>query len=75
MCQICGKRLRFNEFDCDHIKPIAIDGEMWDMDNLQTLCIECHKNKTKEDMHIIRKYNSPEELKKLLQEVIEDGYA
>lgn len=34
----------------DHIIPVALGGEMWDDDNLQTLCVECHKDKTKEDI-------------------------
>ena len=34
----------------DHIIPIALGGEEWDINNLQTLCSECHKKKTKEDI-------------------------
>jgi len=34
----------------DHIIPIELGGGMWDRDNIQTLCIECNKVKTREDM-------------------------
>jgi hypothetical protein len=34
----------------DHIFPIALGGDEWDINNLQTLCIACNKKKTKEDM-------------------------
>lgn len=33
----------------DHIKPIAIGGEQWNPDNIQTLCINCNKVKTAKD--------------------------
>jgi len=33
----------------DHIIPIAIGGEEFDIDNVQTLCIPCNKEKTKQD--------------------------
>ena len=39
--------------DCDHIKPIALGGAEYDINNVQTLCIACHKLKTKEDMKMI----------------------
>ena len=30
----------------DHIKPIALGGDEWDIDNVQTLCEDCNKTKT-----------------------------
>jgi len=39
----------------DHILPIALGGEQWDINNIQTLCIECNKIKTKEDAGNIAK--------------------
>ena len=33
----------------DHIIPICLGGDEWDMDNVQTLCIKCDKIKTKQD--------------------------
>ena len=41
-------------FDVDHIIAVALDGDMWNKDNLQILCTDCHKNKTKEDMKKIK---------------------
>ena len=40
----------------DHIKPIAIGGSEWDMNNIQTLCIACDKIKTKKDQANIALY-------------------
>ena len=37
-------------YEVDHIHAVALGGEMWDEKNLQILCYDCHKNKTKEDM-------------------------
>lgn len=33
----------------DHVHAIALGGEEWDMQNIQTLCLECNKTKTAED--------------------------
>lgn len=69
-CVNCGKRDSFmskfdgkvypqsNELIADHIKPIARGGEMWDMSNLQTLCIGCNKIKTAKDMGDIANYKN-----------------
>ena len=40
-----GKRL----WDADHIVPVA-EGGSSDLSNIQTLCIRCHKIKTKEQL-------------------------
>jgi 5-methylcytosine-specific restriction endonuclease McrA len=40
----------------DHIIPIAIGGEEYDLENVQTLCIKCNKIKTKEDIKKIALY-------------------
>lgn len=37
-------------FHVDHIKAIINDGDVWDKNNLQVLCEDCHKKKTKQDM-------------------------
>ena len=44
----------------DHVVPIAIGGEQWDIDNIQTLCIACDKIKTKNDQGDIAKARSIE---------------
>lgn len=37
----------------DHILPIALGGDEWDLTNLQTLCVECNAIKTREDQRNI----------------------
>jgi 5-methylcytosine-specific restriction endonuclease McrA len=39
----------------DHIRPIALGGDQWDPDNIQTLCIACNKIKTAQDAKAIGK--------------------
>ena len=39
----------------DHIIAIALGGDEWDINNLQTLCPECNKIKTAEDAGKIAK--------------------
>jgi len=52
-------RIRFEKtwfnMEVDHIIPVALGGEMWNPENLHSLCNDCHKVKTKEDMIKIRK--------------------
>jgi hypothetical protein len=63
-CQICGRKEGdiFKSKDgfeqsiyliVDHIKPIALGGEEFDLNNLQTLCQICNKRKTRYDMKLI----------------------
>jgi 5-methylcytosine-specific restriction endonuclease McrA len=37
-------------FEVDHKVALVNGGDMWDVANLQVLCIECHKKKTREDL-------------------------
>ena len=39
----------------DHIIPISLGGEEYDLDNVQTLCIKCNKIKTAKDIKDIAK--------------------
>lgn len=54
MCAACGKDFPQREVQIDHIIPIGFD-KTWDefinglyceSDNLQVVCIQCHKKKT-----------------------------
>ena len=37
---------RVSNLEVDHIKELAAGGDMWDINNCQTLCYNCHKRKT-----------------------------
>lgn len=37
----------------DHMVPIAVGGDQWDLGNVQTLCVECNKRKTAKDSTMI----------------------
>ena len=51
----------------DHIIPIAIGGEEYNLDNVQTLCEECNKIKTKEDMKKIALYRKQHKSQEVLK--------
>lgn len=40
--------------EVDHKVAVALGGDMWDEDNMQTMCNKCHKVKTKEDMQKLK---------------------
>jgi hypothetical protein len=42
---------KYNKYEIDRINPLACGGTN-ETDNLQPLCIECHKQKTKEENEI-----------------------
>ena len=42
-CQTCG---RAGRLEADHITPLDEGGDPWALDNLQALCVTCHKAKT-----------------------------
>ncbi|GAH19961.1 unnamed protein product, partial [marine sediment metagenome] len=42
-----------DRLNCDHITPICLGGAEFDEANLQTLCVECHKKKTKGEVSFI----------------------
>ena len=42
-CVLCG---RAGMMEVDHIEPLTKGGAPWDLDNLQTLCRDCHFRKT-----------------------------
>jgi len=50
-------------FEVDHIIAIILGGYCFDLENLRTLCSDCHKIKTKQDMaHLRRKRRGLESL-------------
>lgn len=51
-CQMCGNKFENDtKLDVDHIIAITLGGECFDVENVRTLCKECHKKKTAKDMH------------------------
>lgn len=35
--------------EVDHITPVFQGGEWWSLDNLQSLCADCHKAKSRQE--------------------------
>ena len=68
-CVKCGKK-DTDTFIGDHIIPIALGGEEFDIDNVQTLCIACNKIKTKQDIKDIAKQRRKEKLEKQGQKTL-----
>lgn len=57
-CESCGKRGKetirnYYGLEMDHIIAIILGGHPWDERNLQALCPECHRKKTKSDVKIL----------------------
>lgn len=53
-CEMCGKVEEDKyKLEMDHIIAIVLGGHPWDHDNMQGLCHDCHKKKTKSDMGIL----------------------
>ena len=60
-CQRCHRRFWpkwKGLIEADHIVPIADGGDEFDMKNVQTLCVPCHKIKTKEGRQQRAKQNT-----------------
>jgi 5-methylcytosine-specific restriction endonuclease McrA len=58
-----------SNLEADHIKEVADGGSFWDPKNIQTLCHEDHKNKTR---HFNRFRNSTKALEKGTQKTLEE---
>lgn len=70
-CKLCGKKHETKKgLIVDHIIPIAIGGEQWDINNLQTLCQSCNKAKTKIDIQKIARQRRIEKALKRGQSTI-----
>lgn len=62
-CVKCGKYSPTGSgLIADHIEPIILGGDEFDLDNIQTLCVRCDRVKTKKEQKIINKYLSKKEL-------------
>ncbi len=67
-CKICKKIP--TRLIADHILAIALGGKQWDKLNIQTLCEECNKIKTKEDAGKIAKLRREEKLESIGQKLL-----
>lgn len=45
----CVKCAKPGKLECHHVKPVDQGGEMWAMDNLETLCRTCHIEHHRDD--------------------------
>ena len=54
-CRSCGLT---GGLECDHILPIDLGGDAFDLDNLQALCRGCHVSKTARERR--QKHETPE---------------
>jgi 5-methylcytosine-specific restriction endonuclease McrA len=81
-CKHCGRRFVIECNDDvvigdtahlvgDHIIPIAVGGKEFDINNVQTLCVECNKIKTRRDARIIAKHRRREKELKLDIDIME----
>ena len=68
-CVMCGKAGRL---ECDHILPLQLGGDPWDMENLQTLCRSCHIRKTAGENR--RELTLAEEAWQMLADELMDEY-
>ncbi|MEM4267245.1 MAG: HNH endonuclease signature motif containing protein [Candidatus Woesearchaeota archaeon] len=53
-CSICGERKSKSLLDVDHIIPVRLGGQVFDKQNLRTLCKECHKAKSRLDRDALK---------------------
>lgn len=63
-CKECGVKKEAEQLIADHIIPIALGGEEFNLSNVQTLCLECNKTKTVKDLKGIAKLRRKEKVLK-----------
>jgi 5-methylcytosine-specific restriction protein A len=49
---ICNDCKRQPSTVADHIKPVRLGGDFWDIENLQGLCASCHNKKSANEARI-----------------------
>jgi 5-methylcytosine-specific restriction endonuclease McrA len=45
ICMKCGQKVRRDNFEVDHIMPVAHGGDEWDLANLELACPDCNRQK------------------------------
>ena len=69
-CVKCGTKEDAINLIGDHIKPIALGGEEFDINNVQTLCMGCDKIKTKQDQKKIARERRIEKVQEKNQTLV-----
>lgn len=56
-CQECGYKTKKDDskFDVDHILAISLGGMCYDLENVRTICKNCHHKKTAQDMKELKR--------------------
>jgi 5-methylcytosine-specific restriction endonuclease McrA len=56
-CEKCGKKVEHSwDLIFDHIEPIALGGKIFDEKNVQLLCKDCNRIKTRNDFRRIAEF-------------------
>jgi len=63
-CDLC-ETTKTAPREVDHIIAISNGGHPWHKDNIQIICEPCHKEKTREDMRILRENRKSKDMIKL----------
>jgi 5-methylcytosine-specific restriction endonuclease McrA len=45
ICMKCGRRVKARNFHVDHIVPLSMGGDEWNLDNLELSCPDCNLHK------------------------------
>ena len=45
ICMKCGRKVSRQRFHVDHIVPLAVGGDEWELSNLEVSCPECNLQK------------------------------
>jgi len=72
-CNKCKHKFSSDRLILDHKLPIALGGKEFDENNLQILCIPCHKIKTAQDFRDIS-YSKRLNKQKLMNKTLDEFY-
>ena len=50
VCRKCGADGRYLRVEVDHVKPLRFGGRGYDFKNLQMLCADCHREKSRSEI-------------------------
>jgi len=76
MCRNCGKQVKHDSCEIDHIKPVSRFSSIEAanrLENLQTLCLDCHIAKTQQNTNGVRPTDGEPDAGKLARPVRREG--